>query len=57
MFKKFCKEIEIEFIGSKLNSEEKTKEWQRKINNIEIWNMRFLKNYIFEFSHIITKLA
>ena len=37
MFKKSCKEIEIEFIGSKLDSEEKTREWQRKINNIEIW--------------------
>jgi len=36
MFKKLCKEIEIEFIGSKLDSEEKTREWQRKINNIEI---------------------
>jgi len=25
-FKKFCKEIEIKFIGSKLDSEEKTRE-------------------------------
>ena len=36
MFKKLCMEIEIEFIGSKLNSEERNREWQRKINNIEI---------------------
>jgi len=49
MFKKLCKEIEIEFIVSKLYSEEKTREWQRKINNIEIWDMRFLENYIAEF--------
>jgi len=36
MFKKLCKEIEIEFINTKLNSKEKVKEWLRKINNIEI---------------------
>jgi len=50
MFKKLCKKIEIEFIGYKLDSEENTREWQRKINNIEIWDMRFLENYIAEFS-------
>jgi len=27
MFKKLCKEIKIEFIGSKLDFEEKIKEW------------------------------
>ena len=27
MFKKFCKEIETEFIGAKLDYEEKAKEW------------------------------
>jgi len=36
MFKKLCKEIEIEFIISELDSEENTREWQRKINNIKI---------------------
>ena len=36
MFKKLCKEIKIEFISSKLDSEEKIREWQRKINNLEI---------------------
>jgi len=35
MFRKLCKKIEIEFIGSKLDSEEKSREWQRKINNIK----------------------
>ena len=54
---KIIKEIEIEFIGSKLDSEEKTKEWQRKINNIEIWDMRFLKNYIAEFSQYYYKIG
>ena len=57
MFKKLCKEIEIEFIGSKLDSEEKTREWQRKINNIEIWDMRFLENYIAEFSQYYYKIG
>ena len=38
MFKNLCKEIEIEieFIGAKLDFEEKAREWQRKINNIEL---------------------
>jgi len=34
IFKNLCKQIEIEFIGAKLNSEKKAREWQRKINNI-----------------------
>jgi len=36
MFKKLCKEIEIEFISGKLNSKAKPREWQRNINNIKI---------------------
>jgi len=36
MFKSLCKEIETEFIRAKLDSEEKAREWQRKINNIEL---------------------
>ena len=36
MFKNLCKEIETEFIGAKPDSEEKVKECQRKINNIEL---------------------
>ena len=57
MFKKLCKEIKIEFIGSKLDSEEKTRDWQRKINNIEIQEMRFLENYITEFSQYYYKIG
>jgi len=45
MSKNLRKEIETEFVGAKLDSEEKAREWQRKINNIELWNMRYLKNY------------
>ena len=36
MFRNLCKEIETEFIGVKLDSEEKGREYQRKINNIEL---------------------
>jgi len=36
MFKNLCKEIETEFIGAKLDFEEKSRDWQRKINNIEL---------------------
>jgi len=36
MFKNLCKKIETGFIGAKLHSEEKAREWQRKINNIEL---------------------
>ena len=57
MFKKICKEIDIQFIGAKLDYEEKTREWQRKVNNIEIWNMRCLKNYIAEFSQYYYKIG
>ena len=57
MFKNLCKEIEIEFFGSKLDSEEKTREWQRKINNIEIWDMRFLENTLLNLVNTITKLG
>ena len=56
-FKNLCKEIEIKFIGAKLDSEEKAREWQRKINNIELWDMRYLENYIAEFSQYYTKLS
>ena len=56
MFKNLCKEIEIKFIGAKIDSEEKAREWQRKINNIELWNMRYLKNYIAEFSQSYYKI-
>ena len=31
MFRSLCKEIEIEFIRAKIDSEEKAQEWQRKI--------------------------
>ena len=57
MFKNLCKEIETEFIGAKLNSKEKAREWQRKINNIELWDIRYLKNYIAEFSQYYYKIG
>ena len=57
MFKSLCKEIETEFIGAKIDSKEKAREWQRKINNIELWNMRYLENYIVKFNQYYYKLG
>ena len=56
MFKNLCKEIETEFIKAKLNFEEKVREQQRKINNIELQDMRYLENYIAEFSQYYYKV-
>jgi len=56
VFKTLCKEIETNFIKAKLDSEEKTGEWQRKINNIELWGMRYLENYIAEISKYCYKI-
>jgi len=57
MFRNLCKEIETEFIGAKLYSEEKAREWQTKINNIELWDMRYLKKYIAKFSQYYYKIG
>ena len=57
MFKNLCKELKIEFIGAKLDSEEKAIEQQRNIDNIELWDMRYLDNYIAELFNIITKMG
>ena len=57
MFKNLCKDIETEFIGPKLDLEEKVREWQRKVNNIELWDMRYLKNYTVEFSQYYYKIG
>ena len=57
MFRNLCKEIETKFIGAKIDSEEKAREWQRKINNIELWDIRYLENYIAEFSQYYYKIG
>ena len=57
MFKNLCQEIETEFIGAKLDSEERARQWQRKINNIELWDMRYLKNYMAKFSQYYYKIG
>jgi len=57
MFKNLCKEIEVEFIGAKLDSEEKTREWQRKINNIKWWDMRYWNNYIAKLGQYYYKIG
>jgi len=57
MFKKLLKEIETKLISVKFDSEEKVREQQRKNNNIEIWYMRYLKNYSIEFSQYYYKIG
>ena len=57
MFKNLCKEIKAEFIRAKLNFEHKAREWQRKINNIELWDIRYLKIILLNSVNIITKLG
>ena len=49
--------MKIEFIGSKLDSEEKIREWQRKINNIKNWDMKYLENYIAKVSRYYYKIG
>ena len=57
MFRNLCKEIETEFVGAKFDSEEKERERWRKINNIELWDVRFLENYIAEFNQYYCKIG
>jgi len=57
MFRSLCKEIETAFIRVKIDSEEKAREWQRKIKNTEIWDVRYLENYIAEFSQYYYKIG
>ena len=54
MFKNFCMEIETKFIGAKFDSEEKARAWQRKINNIELWDLKII---LLNLVNIITKLG
>jgi len=46
MLNKLHKQIKIEFISAKLDYEDKFGNRQSKLNNIEIWDMRYLENYI-----------
>ena len=57
MLQKLYKEIETEFIETKLHFEEKAREWQRKINNTEQQGMRYSKNIFMNSVNIITKLS
>jgi len=43
IFKTLFKEIKIEFIGAKPDFKESAVEWQGKINNIEFYDIRYLK--------------
>ena len=44
-------------IGAKFDSEENAKEWQRKINNIELWDTRYLENYTAKVSQHYNKIG
>ena len=57
MFRSLYKEIETEFIEAKCDSEEKARKWQRKINNIELWDIKYLEKYITEFSQYYYKIG
>ena len=56
MVKKLCKEIKIEFIRAKLDSKEKARQQQTKINNIELWSMRYQKIILWNLVDATTKL-
>ena len=49
--------MENEFIRAKLDYKEKVRDWQKKINNIELWDIRYLKNCIDEFSQYYYKIG
>ena len=57
MFQKLCKKINTEFIRAKLDSEDKARKQLRKINNIELLDMRYLENCIAEFSQYYCKIG
>jgi len=42
---------------AKLDSEEKVREWKRKTNNIELWDIIYLKTILLNLANIITKLG
>ena len=52
--KNLCQEIEMNILWP--HSEEKARKSQRKINNIKLWDMRYLKNYIVEFNQYYYKI-
>ena len=57
MFRQFCKVLEYEFVGDRDDKDKKLIEWQRKLNTLEICNMRFLENYLSEFEQYYYKVG
>ena len=45
-----------EFIGAKLHYEDKNRKWKRKIDYIDLWDMRYLENNITEFNQYSYKI-
>ena len=46
-----------EFIEAKLDYEEKNRKWKRKIDKIDLWDMRYPENYITKFNQYSYKIG
>ncbi|XP_021743973.1 uncharacterized protein LOC110710017 [Chenopodium quinoa] len=56
MFRQLCQYIEIEFIGPRADPNEKRMEYQRKLSNLSICNMKYVDDYIMEFETYYYKI-
>ncbi|KAL2902531.1 ORF 1: putative Polyprotein CP [Bienertia sinuspersici] len=57
MFRQLCQFIELEFVGYKANPNEKILEYQRKLSNITICNLKFVESYIMGFKMYYYKIG
>ncbi|XP_021727438.1 uncharacterized protein LOC110694576 [Chenopodium quinoa] len=57
MFRQLCQYIELEFIGPRADPNEKRMEYQRKLSNLSICNMKYVDNYIMEFETYYYKIC
>ncbi|XP_021728284.1 uncharacterized protein LOC110695343 [Chenopodium quinoa] len=57
MFRQLCQYIELEFIDPRADLNEKRMEYQRKLSNLSICNMKYVENYIMEFETYYYKIG
>ncbi|XP_021733293.1 uncharacterized protein LOC110700113 [Chenopodium quinoa] len=57
MFRQLCRYIELEFIGLRADPNEKQMEYQRKLSNLSICNMKYVDDYIMEFETYYYKIG
>ncbi|XP_021771316.1 uncharacterized protein LOC110735431 [Chenopodium quinoa] len=57
MFRQLCQYIELEFIGPRADPNEKRMEYQRKLSNLSICNMKYVDDYIMEFETYYYKIG